>query len=45
MGKRNAYSILLGKRKERSTLGRPRCRWDGSINMVLQKITTVKRVD
>jgi len=43
-GEGNAYRILLGKRKE-STLGRPRCRWDGNTNMALQKITTVKRVD
>jgi hypothetical protein len=34
MGKGNAYKVLLGKGKERSTLGRPRCRWDGNIKMV-----------
>jgi hypothetical protein len=44
-GKLNAYRGLLGKRKERSIFGRPRCRWDGNTKMALQKITIVKRVD
>jgi len=39
------HRVLLGQRKERITLGRPRCRWDGNIKMALQKIMIVKRVD
>jgi hypothetical protein len=36
MGKGNVYRVLLlGKRKEISTLGRPRCRWGDNIKMAL----------
>jgi hypothetical protein len=34
-GKRNAYSILVGKREGTRRLGRPRCRWVENIKMDL----------
>jgi len=30
---RNAYNILFGKPNEKRPLGRPRHRWEGSINI------------
>ena len=34
---RNVYSILVGKPEERRLLGRPRCRLEDNIKMVLKK--------
>jgi hypothetical protein len=34
-GMRNAYSILVGKPKEKRQLGRPRHRWEDNIRMDL----------
>jgi hypothetical protein len=33
--KKNAYRILVGKPEGKILLGRPRCRWVGSIRMDL----------
>jgi hypothetical protein len=33
---RKKYKILVGKPEGKETLGRPRCRWECSIRMVLQ---------
>ena len=35
--KRDAYTVLEGKREVKRPLGRPRCRWKGSIKMDLQE--------
>jgi hypothetical protein len=36
--RRGLYRVLVGKRKEKKPLGRPRCRWEVNINMALQAI-------
>jgi hypothetical protein len=36
--KRNAYRILVGKPKGKSSLGRPRRRWIGNIKMDLREM-------
>jgi hypothetical protein len=35
---RVAYRVLVGKPEEKSTLGRPRRRWEDNIKMDLQKV-------
>lgn len=35
-GEENAYGILLGKRKGKGLLGRPRRRYDGNIKWILK---------
>jgi hypothetical protein len=35
---RNAYRILVGKRKGKRLLGRPRCRWVNNFKMDLREI-------
>jgi hypothetical protein len=35
---RNAYRILMEKPEEKTTLGRPRCRWEDNIKMGLREI-------
>jgi hypothetical protein len=37
-GKRNAYSLLVGRPEERRLLGRPRRRREGNIRMDLREI-------
>ena len=34
--RRGAYRILVGKPEGKRPLGRPRCRWEDNIEMVLQ---------
>jgi hypothetical protein len=34
----NAYKILVGRTEGKGPLGRPRCRWKGSIGMGLRDI-------
>jgi hypothetical protein len=36
--KRNVYRLLVGKREGKRPLGRPRCRWIGSIKIDLLEI-------
>jgi hypothetical protein len=36
--KRNAYRILVGKPEGKRPLGRPRCRWEYNIMMILREI-------
>jgi hypothetical protein len=36
--KRNACRILVGKPEEKSSLGRPRCRWMDNIKIILKRI-------
>jgi hypothetical protein len=38
LGKRNAYSILVGKPEGKRPLGRPRRRWVNNIKMNLREI-------
>jgi hypothetical protein len=35
---RVVYKVLVGKRKAKRPLGRPRCRWEDNIKMDLQKV-------
>jgi hypothetical protein len=35
---RGAYNILVGRPEGRRPLGRPRCRWEDNIEMVLREI-------
>jgi hypothetical protein len=35
---RGAYSILIGRPEGRTSLGRPRCRWEDNIKMDLREI-------
>jgi hypothetical protein len=37
MEKRNAYRILVGRPEEKRPLGRPRRRWEDTINMDLRE--------
>jgi hypothetical protein len=37
-GETNAYRIFVGKPKRKRPLGRSRCRWEDSIQMVLRRI-------
>jgi hypothetical protein len=32
------YRVLVGKPEEKRPLGRPRCRWEDNIKMVLQEV-------
>jgi hypothetical protein len=34
--KRNAYTVLVGKTKRKTQLGRSRCRWEDNIKMDLK---------
>jgi hypothetical protein len=34
--RKGAYRVLLGKPEGKSSLGRPRCRWEDNIKMDLQ---------
>jgi hypothetical protein len=36
--KRNVYTLLVGKREGKRSLGRPRCRWVNNIKMDLREI-------
>jgi len=36
--RRGAHRVLVGKSKEKRTLGRPRCRWEDNIKMYLQEV-------
>jgi hypothetical protein len=36
--RRAVYKILVGKPVGKRPLGRPRCRWEGNIQMVLQEV-------
>jgi hypothetical protein len=36
--KKNAYWVLVGKTEGKRPLGKPRCRWEGSIEMDLRAI-------
>ena len=39
MGERRlVYRVLVGKPERKSTLGRPRCRWEDNIKMGLQEV-------
>jgi len=35
---RGSYKVLVGNPEEKSTLGRPRCRWEDNIKMDLQEV-------
>jgi hypothetical protein len=37
-GWRNAYRVLVGKPEGTRPLGRPRCRWEGNIEMHLNEL-------
>jgi len=37
-GERNPYRVLVGRPGGERPLGRPRCRWEGNIEMDLQKV-------
>ena len=46
MGDRKAaYRFLVEKTEEKSSLGRPRHRWDDDINMDLQQTGAGRRLD
>jgi PAS domain-containing protein len=36
--RRGIYRVLVGKPERKRLLGRPRCRWDNTIKMVLQEV-------
>ena len=36
--RRGVYRFLVGKLEEKRLLGRPRCRWEGSINMDVKEV-------
>jgi hypothetical protein len=38
MGEKNAYTILVAKPEENTSLGRPRCKWEDAIKMDLGEI-------
>jgi hypothetical protein len=35
---RGVYRVLVGKPEGKTPLGRPRCRWENSIQMYLQEV-------
>jgi len=35
---RGVYRVLSGKPEEKRPLGKPRCRWEDNIEMVLQEV-------
>ena len=35
---RDVHRVLVGKPEGKRPLGRPRCRWEGIINMYLQEV-------
>jgi len=35
---KNAYDILVGKPEGKRPLGRPRCRWEYNIKMIIREI-------
>lgn len=37
-GERGPYGVLVGRPGGEKSFGRPRCRWEGSIEMDLQKV-------
>ena len=38
---RGVHKILVGKPEEKSPLGRPRCRWEGSIKTDIEEVGRV----
>jgi len=39
--KRRVYTVLVGKPEGKSSLGRPRCRWEDNTKMDLQEVGCV----
>lgn len=38
MGRRNSYKLLVAKPERRGLLGRPRCSWEGNVEMALTEM-------
>jgi hypothetical protein len=42
MYERDVYSLLLGKLEDNKMPGRPKCRWQGDINVILKEIVVCR---
>jgi len=42
IGERNLYKILVQKLKDKRPLGRPRCKWENNVKVVLKEIVHLR---